>query len=73
MISGDRIQWNAVAVGEVTKTSWQTGNAKMKEELGNPFLGHACFVRVRNFWEDFLIAEIEELEKLDASKAFPED
>ena len=29
MMSGTRILWNAIAVCEMTKTSWQTGNLKM--------------------------------------------
>ena len=42
-ISGGRILWNAVAVFEMTKTSWQTGNLKMNEDLGDP--SGTCFVR----------------------------
>ena len=42
MISGGRILWNAIAVCEMTKTYWQTGNIKMNEDLGI-FLGHALF------------------------------
>ena len=29
MTSGGRIQWNAIAICEMSKTSWQTGNLKM--------------------------------------------
>ena len=47
MISGGWILWNAVAVCEMTKTSWQTGNLKMNEFLGN--LSRTCFVRGGNF------------------------
>ena len=45
MISGGRILWNAVAICERTKTSWQTGHLKMNEEnpLENPGLGRALF------------------------------
>ena len=43
MISGGWIPWNAVAICGMTKTSWQTGNLKMNEDLGNPF--RTCFVR----------------------------
>ena len=46
MISGDRILWNAVAIWEMTKTSWQTGNLKMNEDLGSP--SRTCFVRGGN-------------------------
>ena len=46
MISGGRIVWNAVAICERTKTSWQTGHLKMNEELENP--SRTCFVRGGN-------------------------
>ena len=46
MISGGRILWNAIAVCEMTKTSWQTGNVKMNEDLENP--SGTCFVRGEN-------------------------
>ena len=42
MISG-RIQWNAITICEMTKTSWQTGNLRMNEDLGNH--SRTCFVR----------------------------
>ena len=58
MICGGRILWNAVAVCEMTKTSWQRGNFKMNEDLGNP--SSICFVRGGIWEEDILIAEIEE-------------
>ena len=64
-----QIPWNAIAICVMTKTSWQTGNLKTNEDLGI-FLGHALFAGgVRE--EDILIVEIEELEKLDASKTYP--
>ena len=44
MISGGWILWNAIC--GMTKTSWQTGNLKMNEDLGNPY--RTCFVRGRN-------------------------
>ena len=47
MISGGRILWNATAVCEMTRTSWQTGYLKMNEDLGNP--SRTCFVRGREF------------------------
>ena len=43
MTSGSRILWNAVAICEMTETSWQTGNLKMNEDLVNP--SRTCFVR----------------------------
>ena len=46
MISGGRILWNAVAICEMTKTSWQNGNLKMNEDLKNP--SRTCFVRGEN-------------------------
>ena len=36
MRSGGRILWNAIAICEVSKTSWQTGKLRMNEDLGNP-------------------------------------
>ena len=69
MISGGRILWNAIAVCEMTETSWQTGNLKMNEDLWNP--SRTCFVRRRIYEEVVLIAEIEEVEKLDASEICP--
>ena len=47
VISGGWILWNAIAVCEMTKTSWQTGNLKMNEDLGKP--SRTCFVRGENF------------------------
>ena len=35
MRSGGLILWNAIAICEMTRTSWQTGNLKMNEDLGN--------------------------------------
>ena len=51
MISDGRILWNAIAVFEMTKTSRQTGNLKMNEDLGNP--SWTCFVRGRNLGRRF--------------------
>ena len=42
MISDGRILWHTVANCEMTKTSWQTGNLKMNEDLENPSR-HALF------------------------------
>ena len=53
----------------MTKTSWQTGNLKMNEDWVNP--SGTCFVPGWNWREDVLTAEIEELEKLDASETYP--
>ena len=69
MISG-WLLWNAVAVCEMTKTSWQTGNLTMNEDWENP--SRTCFVLGCEFWEeDILIAAIGEFEKLDASETYP--
>ena len=35
MISGGQIPWNAVAICEMSKTSWQTGKLRMNEDLVN--------------------------------------
>ena len=35
MISGGRILWNAIAICERSKTSWQTGKLRMNEDPGN--------------------------------------
>ena len=43
MMSGGQIPWNAIAICEMTKTSWQTGKLKMKEDLENP--SGTCFGR----------------------------
>ena len=66
MISGDRILRNAVAICEMTKTFWQTGNLKINEDLENP--SRTCFARGESFRKK---TEIEELEKLDASETYP--
>ena len=34
MKSGGQILWNAIAVCEMSKTSWQTGNLKMNQDVG---------------------------------------
>ena len=106
MTSGGQILWNAVAICEMSKTSWQTGNLRMNEDLGiiqrtnhsirrtsgitpklrerqseNPSIRKESITR--NFhWiccdrgvnleaEKYQIADIEELEKLDASETYP--
>ena len=46
VISGGWILWNAVAVCEMTTTSWQTGNLKINEDLWK--LSRTCSVRGRN-------------------------
>ena len=46
MISGGGFHGMLFAVGEMTKTSWQTGNLKMNEDLVN--LSRTCFFRVVN-------------------------
>ena len=81
MISGGQILWNAVAIFEMTKTSWQTRNLKMNEDLGDLsqfrknvfpgiFVGYAL-IAWKNLERDILIAEIAKLEKLDASEQYP--
>ena len=35
MISGGRILWNAIAICEMSKSSWQTGKLRMNEDLVN--------------------------------------
>ena len=35
MKSGGQIQWNAIAICEMSKTSWQTGKLRMHEDLLN--------------------------------------
>ena len=39
MISGGQIPWNAIAICEMSKTSWQTGKLIMNEDLGKQFEG----------------------------------
>ena len=36
---GGRIPWNATAICEMSKTSWQTGKLSMKDDLKNHFKG----------------------------------
>ena len=50
MISCGRILWNAIVVCEMSNNSWQTGNLKMNEDLGNP--SRTCFVRGGNIGSD---------------------
>ena len=105
MISGGQILWNALAIGETSKTSWQTCKLRMNEDLENLskdqlfhlvhwwntsqiprekarihqfgnevvsgiFLGYALIAG--RIWKgDILVADIEELEKLDASEIYP--
>ena len=107
MRSGGQILWNAVAICEMSKTSWQTGKLLVKEDLENHskdqsfpfgamveyypisardqarfqqfgkknlpaiFLGYALIAG--GIWEgDILIADIEELENVDASEIYPQ-
>ena len=106
MKSGGQIPGNAIAICEMSKTSWKTGNLKMNEDLGNHSKDHLYHLahfgylpnserdkaRIHQFgekkdyqeslqdmlwsrgwiWEeDILIADIEELGKLDASEKNP--
>ena len=45
MISGGQILWNAVAICEMTKTSWQTGNLKFGKKVLPRNLSRRCFHR----------------------------
>ena len=104
MISGGRTPWNAIAICEMSQTSWQTG--KLRMNLGNLskdqwfhlvhwwntsqipretklefinlawkylpgiFPGYALIAG--RIWKgDILTADIEELERLDASEIYP--
>ena len=67
MISGSL--WNAVAICEMTKTSWQTGNLKMNEDLGN--LSRTCFVRGWNLRRRYSDCWDGRIEKFDASEIYP--
>ena len=51
LISGGWILWHATVVCEMTKTSWQTGNLKMNEDLENP--SRTCFVRGWNLGRSY--------------------
>ena len=35
MISDGQVLWNAIAICEISKTSWQTGKLRMNEDLEN--------------------------------------
>ena len=35
MKSGGQILWNAIAICEISKTSWQTGKLRTNEDSGN--------------------------------------
>ena len=69
MVSGGRILWNDVAIWKMTKTSWQTGNLKMNEDLGN--LSRTCFVRGRNLGRRYSDCQNWRIGKLDASDIYP--
>ena len=105
--SGGQIPWNAFAIREMSKTSWQTGKLRKEEDLGNqslkgpiiPFGAQVEYLpnsdrdkaRIHQFGKkvlprifigyaliavgiskgDILIADIEEVEKLDASEIYP--
>ena len=105
MKSGGQIPWNAIAICEMSKISWQTGNLKMNEDLGNHLkdqlstwcigwispklrerqsknssiwkesitknLSRICFDRGGNLGGNILIADTEELGKLDESEIYP--
>ena len=70
MMSGGRILWNAVAICEIFKTFWTAWKSQNQWRFGESFKDMLLFAG--EIWEeDILIAEIEELEKLDASEIFP--
>ena len=69
MISGGRILWNAVAICEMTETSWQMRNLSMNEDLGNP--SRTCFVRGVNLGWRCSDCWDWRIEKLDASEMYP--
>ena len=85
MKSGGQIPWNVMAMCEMSKTSWQTGKLRMNEDFGNlskdqyqfgkkvlpgMFKGYAEIAG--GIWKgDILIADNEELEKLNASDIHP--
>ena len=105
--SGGKIPWNGITICRMTRTSWQTGNLKMSEDLVNRSkdqlyhlthwldisqnsererqstnssickeivtknLSRICFDRGWIWEEKILTADIEELEKLDASETYP--
>ena len=103
MKNGRLILWTAVAICEVSKTSWQKGKLSMKDDLENhskgpiipfgamveyhpistpdshqigknvlPELFLGCALIAGNFGKEiFLVADIEELEKIDASEIYP--
>ena len=100
MISGGRIQWNAIDVCEMSKTSWQTGNSvwtkiwpffpfgalveylpdSEKDQAGiyqfgknvSPGIFPGWALIAGRIWKgDILMADVEELEKLDASEIYP--
>ena len=68
MISGDWILWNVSAVCERTKTSWQTGNLKMNEDLENP--SRTCFVCREILGRRYSDCWVWRIEKLDASEKY---
>ena len=87
MKNGGLIQWNAVAICEMSKTSWQKGKLRMKDDLENHnkdqsrlhqfgkkvllviFLGYELIAG--RIWKGhILIADLEDLEKLDASEFY---
>ena len=66
MTSGGRILWYAVAMCKMTKTSWQTGNLKMNEQLENP--SRTCYVRGEHMGRRCSDCWDWRIAKLDASR-----
>ena len=69
MISGGQILWNAIAVCEMTKTSWQKGKLRMKDDLVNP--SGTCFARGWTLGRRYSDCWDWRFQKLDASEICP--
>ena len=70
MISGGRILWHAVAILRDIQDLLADGKSQNERIFGESF--QDMLYSRGEFWEeDILTAEIEELEKLDASEIYP--
>ena len=71
MINGGQILWNAIAICEMFKTSWQTGKLCVNEDLGEYRM---CFDRGGEFGkETFWLLILKNYKRWTHQKFIPED
>ena len=68
MISGGRILWNAIAICDMSRTSWQTGKLRMDEDLGNHSLDQSF--HLVHWWNTSQIPKETKLEFINSVRKY---